>query len=130
MTVAQSMTVAQKSPGGSTLRVLFCITVTDEFFKADADARGRVFESCVNGFDDLAGRFGLTVLGTIDDDQLMVGSTGGRSRTAYILADAPDLTQVVEVCNLIRSTKVGEDMLWKYLGIEARLGRPLFFGNE
>jgi hypothetical protein len=69
------------------------------------------------------------VLGPIDDDRLMVGSSASWPWTAYILADAPSLDQVVSVCDIVRSTEIGDDRLWKYLKIEARVGRPLFFGN-
>jgi hypothetical protein len=34
------------------------------------------------------------------------------------------------VCNLVREGEVAGARLWKYLKIEARVGRPLFFGND
>jgi hypothetical protein len=34
------------------------------------------------------------------------------------------------VCNLVRTTTIGEDRLWKFMRIEARVGRQLFFGNS
>jgi hypothetical protein len=34
------------------------------------------------------------------------------------------------VCNLLRETEAPGGRLWRYLKIEARVGRPLFFGNE
>jgi hypothetical protein len=33
------------------------------------------------------------------------------------------------VCNLLREIEVGDVRLWKYLKIEARVGRPLFFAE-
>jgi hypothetical protein len=36
---------------------------------------------------------------------------------------------VAAVCNLLRATEVEGARLWKYLKVEARLGRPLFFGE-
>jgi hypothetical protein len=60
----------------------------------------------------------------------MVGPSTEFPWTAYILADAPDLESVTAVCNVVREATVGEHRLWRYLRIEARVGRPLFFGNE
>jgi hypothetical protein len=116
---------------GGTLRVLFCIGVNPAFFDAGPDERQDAFETIKAAFADLNGRFGLHVLGTMDDDQLMVGSSSTWPWTCYILADAPDLDAVAGVCNLLRATTLASGVtLWKYLKIEARVGRELFFGNE
>jgi hypothetical protein len=117
---------------GDKLRVLFCIGVTPEFFTGSGQDRKDAFEAITKGFSDLRGRFGVEVLGTIDDDQLMVGASLDWPWTCYILADVPDIETVAAVCNILRETEVGDggDMLWRYLKIEARVGRPLFFGNE
>ena len=114
------------------LRVLFCIGVTADFFAASPDERKAAFEAIPPAFADLRGRFGVDVLGTIDDDQLMVGPSDGWPWTCYILADVPHLGAVAAVCNVLRESPVGTggDLLWRYLKIEARVGRPLFFGNE
>ncbi|MGK5629404.1 hypothetical protein [Streptomyces sp. URMC 123] len=112
------------------LRVLFCIGVTQDFFAADADERDRVAQAIPGAFDDLGRRFGLTVLGTLDDDQLMVGASTAWPWTSYILADAPDLDAVARVCGIVRDTPVGDHQLWRYLRVEARVGRELFFGNR
>ncbi|MFD9903708.1 hypothetical protein [Streptomyces sp. NPDC059063] len=112
------------------LRVLFCIGVTQDFFSARADERAEVARVLPDAFGGLGERFGLTVLGTMDDDQLMVGASAAYPWTSYILADAPDLTAVARVCSIIRDAPVGEHQLWRYLRIEARVGRELFFGNE
>lgn len=111
------------------LRVLFCIGVRAPFFAAGADERDRVIATIRDAFDDLRGRFGLTVLGTMDDDELMVGPSETYPWTAYILADAPDQAAVTGLCNQLRVVPVGDAQLWKYLTIEARVGRRLFFGN-
>ena len=111
------------------LRVLFCIGVTQSFFDEEGKQVGSIVAAIGEAFDDLAGRFGVTVLGTMDDDELMVGSSESWPWTAYILADAPDLAAVKGVCNLVRESPVGEHRLWRYMKIEARVGRPLFFGN-
>ncbi len=112
------------------LRVLFCIGVTHSFFEQESGQVSDVITAISHGFHDLKGRFGIIVLGTMDDDELMVGAAAGWPWTAYILADAPDLAAVKAVCNLLRETPIGEHRLWRYLRIEARVGRQLFFGNE
>ena len=65
----------------------------------------------------------------MDDDELMVGPSYSWPWTAYILADAPDLKAVTAVCDLVRRHPIGEDRLWRFMRIEARVGRRLFFGN-
>jgi hypothetical protein len=66
------------------------------------------------------------VLGTLDDDETMVGtSPNGWPWTFYILADVPDRATVVAACNLFRTITVGEHRLWKYMRVEARIGREL-----
>lgn len=112
------------------LRVLFCIGVTPAFFEMRADDIGGVVGSIGKAFENLADRFGVTVLGTMDDDELMVGSSASWPWTAYVLADAPDLAAVTGICNLVRETPVGDWRLWRYLRIEARIGRPLFFAQS
>jgi hypothetical protein len=114
-----------------TLRVLFCIGVNPAFFDAGPDERQDAFETIKRAFANLGDRFGVQVLGTMDDDQMMVGSSSAWPWTCYILADAPDLAAVSGVCNLLRTTSLSSGAtLWKYLKIEARVGRELFFGNE
>jgi hypothetical protein len=115
---------------GDALRVLFCIGVTQCFFDEEPANVRPIVEAITEAFSDLAGRFGVTVLGTMDDDELMVGSSGTWPWTAYILADAPSLEAVSGVCNLVRESEVNGARLWKYLKIEARVGRRLFFGNS
>jgi hypothetical protein len=74
----------------------------------------------LKGIRDLPG---VEVLGTMDDDQTMVGtSPNGWPWTFYILADVADRQTAVEACNLFRTTPVGEHRLWKYMRVEARIG--------
>ncbi len=112
------------------LRVLFCIGVSQSFFDEAADRLPDLIPAIKTAFDDLRGRFGVEVLGTLDDDELMVGASSAWPWTAYILADVPDLAAVRAVCNIVRETRVGKARLWRYLRIEARVGRRLFFGND
>lgn len=113
----------------STLRVLFCIGVAQTFFDEKASKLPELIPAIQTAFEDLNGRFGIEVIGTLDDDQLMVGQAPAAPWTAYILADAPDLDAVVGVCNIVRDAEIGEHRLWRYLRIEARVGRELFFAN-
>lgn len=112
------------------LRVLFCIGVSQSFFDEDAARVPELAQAIIAAFTDLSGRFGVRVLGTMDDDELMVGPSVVWPWTAYILADAPSLDAVAAVCNVLREREVAGSRLWKYLRVEARVGRPLFFGNE
>lgn len=114
----------------SALRVLFCFGVSQSFFEEDPARVPELAAGIKEAFEDLAGRFGVRVLGTMDDDELMVGPSVVWPWTAYILADAPTLDAVTAVCNVLREREVAGSRLWKYLRVEARVGRPLFFGNE
>jgi hypothetical protein len=89
-----------------------------------------VVEAIKSAFDDLEGRFAVRVLATFDDDETMVGASVNWPWTGYIVAEADDIENVIEVCNLIRDTAVDDVQLWKYLRIEARVGSPLFFGTR
>ena len=112
------------------LRVLFCFGVSQCFFEEETARLPEILEPLTKAFEDLEGRFGVKVLGTLDDDQTMVGPSAEWPWTAYILADAPSYDAVVQVCNLLRDTSVGAHRLWRYMRVEARVGRRLFFGNE
>jgi len=37
----------------------------------------------------------------------------------------PDRDSVVAACNLLRTIEIGEHRLWRYIRIEARIGREL-----
>ena len=113
----------------ATLRVLFCIGVSQTFFDEEAGRLPDLIRAITEAFEDLHGRFGIEVLGTLDDDQLMVGPSPDWPWTAYILAEAPSLDAVVAVCNIVRESSVAAHRLWRYMRIEARVGRKLFFGN-
>jgi hypothetical protein len=127
---AEATTEGHRTKDTDSLRVLFCIGVLPDFFGAGAEEQQALLAGIPSAFDDLSGRFGVTVLGTFDDDELMVGPSFNWPWTAYILADAPDIESVIAVCNLVRTTPIGDNRLWKYMRIEARVGRRLFFGNE
>ncbi|MBA2383780.1 MAG: hypothetical protein H0V68_03845 [Actinobacteria bacterium] len=112
------------------LRVLFCFGVSQTFFEEDAARVPELAGAIAKAFEDLSGRFGLRVLGTLDDDELMVGPSAGWPWTAYILADAPSIEAITAVCNILRETEIRGGKLWKYMRVEARVGRQLFFGNS
>ncbi|OJU83703.1 MAG: hypothetical protein BGO11_10330 [Solirubrobacterales bacterium 70-9] len=111
-------------------RVLFCIGVLQPNFDAPADVLKELVAVLEREFADLRGRFGVEVLGTFDDDMIMVGPSTAFPWTSYILADVPDLEAAISICGLLREVEIGEHRLWRYLRIEARIGRALFFGNE
>jgi hypothetical protein len=112
------------------LRVLFCFGVTQSFFEAEPDSVPRIAKAITEAFADLGGRFGVRVLGTMDDDELQVGASAAWPWTAYVLADVPDLEAVAKVTNILREAEAEGARLWKYMRVEARVGRPLFFANE
>jgi hypothetical protein len=118
-----------QTPAGTSHRVLFCIGVLPANFEAPETELRELFDVLQREFGDLRGRFGIDVLGTFDDDQLMVGPSTTFPWTSYILADVPDINAAIAVSGLLRQVQVGEHRLWRYLRIEARVGRPLFFGN-
>jgi hypothetical protein len=108
---------------------LFCFGVLPAFYEADAATRKEVFEVLVSSYSNLGERFGVKVLGTMDDDRWVVGPTFGWPWTCYILAEVPNHDAVTAVCNILRDFRVGESLLWKFMKVEARTGRELFFGN-
>lgn len=112
------------------MRVLFCFGVSQALFDQKAADLPAILEGITTAFTSLGGRFGAKVLGTFDDDQIMMGPSSEWPWTAYILADMPDYASVVAVCNQVRVTQVGEYRLSRYMRVEARVGRSLFFGNE
>lgn len=110
-----------------TLRVLFCIGVNQNFFDASPAEAKQVwaaFGVMMKGIEETQG---IRVIGNMDDDQLMVGPSTTAPWTTYVLADAEHLDNVAAVCNLFRTTPVGESgsRLWKFCKIEARVGREL-----
>ena len=113
----------------SGLRALFAFGLTQDFFSEDRARIPAIMEALKAGFADLEGRFGVRVLGTLDDDEVMVGARETWPWTCYILAEVPDRAAVASVCGLLREIVVDDVRLWKYLRIEARLGRPLFFAE-
>lgn len=107
------------------LRVMFCIGVTQNFFELPESQIGLVWKGYGEMMTALNEMPGVKILGTMDDDRLMVGSSASWPWTVYIMADVADLDTVVKGCDLFRSIKIGEDRLWKYGKIEARVGRAL-----
>lgn len=112
------------------LRVLFCFGVLPAFFDVDAGSRADIAQAIERAYSNLEHRLGITVLGTLDDDRGMVGPTFSYPWTAYILADAPHYQAVVDFCDIVRVQTVGDDALSRFLKVEARIGRELFFGSS
>ena len=111
------------------LRALFCIGVLPDFFAAPAADFDRLMVQFRAAFDDLKTRFGLRVLGTLDDILLQNGPSTTFPWTCYILAEAPDLAAVRGLVDHVKEARIDESRLWRYAKIEARIGVPLDFGT-
>jgi hypothetical protein len=108
------------------LRTLFCGAVLQNFFDLPAAEIGAVWQATGVMLKGIRNLPGVEILGTLDDDETLVGtSPTGWPWTFYILADVPDRATVVAACNLFRTTPVGEHRLWRYIRVEARVGREL-----
>lgn len=108
------------------LRVLFCGAVLQSFFDLPSTDIMSVLKSIGNMLRAMREIPGVEVIGTMDDDETMVGtSPTGFPWTFYILAHVDSRETVVEACNLFRTTEVGDFRLWKYMRVEARIGREL-----
>ena len=116
--------------GAKGIRVLFAFGLTQDFFNEDRSRIPAIMDALKASFADLQQRFGVRILGTLDDDELLVGARETWPWTCYIMAEVPDRKAAADVCNLLRETEVGDARLWKYLKVEARLGRPLFFAEQ
>jgi hypothetical protein len=118
--------------GAAPLRVLFCIGVNQNFFDLPSGGEGpaQVWKGFQTMLGELAAHPGVRVLGTLDDDQHMVGPSEGWPWTCYVLAEADGQSSVAEACNLFRTVPVGEHMLWRYMRVEARIGRELTIPQE
>ena len=107
------------------LRVVFCIGITQNFFDLPTGEGLSVWKGFSQMMGDLGAMPGITVLGAMDDDRLMVGPSTNSPWTVYIMADVDCHQSVIDACNLFRTTPVGQYSLWRYAKIEARIGRPL-----
>ena len=107
------------------LRVLFCCGVTQNFFDLPREKIGEVWQAYGKMLAAVEAMDNVRVLGVMDDDRLVVGQSDGAPWTFYIMADVADFDTAVAVCNLYRTTPVGEYSLWRYGKIEARVGRAL-----
>src|SRR5438876_2157441 len=90
------------------IRVLFALGTTPDFYSDDGSTIPLVMEACNEAVNALEQRFGVRVLGTLDDDETMVGPSDAWPWTCYVLADAPDRDAVAAVCNQLRTTTVGD----------------------
>ncbi|MFC4464603.1 hypothetical protein ACFPH6_08530 [Streptomyces xiangluensis] len=109
----------------SPLRVLFCIGVNQNFFDLPTGQGKPVWDGFMSMLAQLHELPGVSVLGTIDDDRHLVGPSDSWPWTCYVLADVVDQSTVAAACNLFRTVQVGDHGLWRYMKIEARIGRPL-----
>jgi hypothetical protein len=113
----------------SELRVLFCIGVLPDFYAQPAADFHRLLEPFGTAFNHLAPRFGIRVLGTLDDVDFQAGPSQGWPWTCYILASAPDHQAVRAVVSQLMTVEVDGYRLWRFAKVEARVGVPLDFGT-
>ncbi|MBF6397466.1 hypothetical protein IU438_16895 [Nocardia cyriacigeorgica] len=113
----------------SPLRVLFCIGINQNFFDLPADgvSAADVWTAFVALSDGIKALEGIDFIGDMDDDATMVGPSGSWPWTCYLLADADSYDTVSKACGLVRTIQVGTSdwKVWKFLRIEARIGRAL-----
>jgi hypothetical protein len=121
------MTVKELTEDG--LRALFCIGITQTFYDEALSELKDIKAALTAAFDDLEGRFGVKVLGTVDDDLLHVTATPAYPYVSYIIAEVPNLEAVIEVTNLVR-TPYKEGRISRYISIDVRIGHPLYFANK
>lgn len=109
------------------LRVLFCIGVNQNFMDGTPQEMQDVWQAFLTMMRGIRDIPGGRVLGNLDDDRTMVGPSAQYPWTTYVMADMPDYDAVVAACNLFRATPVGDGThkLWKYMRVEARIGREL-----
>ncbi|HYH21672.1 MAG TPA: hypothetical protein VD995_23945 [Azospirillum sp.] len=115
--------MTEKTP----LRVLFCISVNQNFMDATAEEAGHVWQAFSRMMKEMSTLPGAKIIGTLDDDRSMVGPSKGYPFTCYFMTDMPDYDTVVAACNLFRTIPVGDGTykLWKYCAVETRIGREL-----
>ncbi|MBD9527716.1 MULTISPECIES: hypothetical protein [Paracoccus] len=115
--------MTEKAP----IRTLLCFAMQPAFFDLPFDKIGPVWKATQTLMAEVAKIPGTTVLGTLDDDQTQVGTSPSFPPTWYIMADFPDREAVIAACNLLRTIQTDDQnhRLWKYMRVEARMGRAL-----
>lgn len=115
------------NPTSQWLRVLLCLSSKQNFYDANDADRVEVKTALRAAFWKLGDRFAVRVLGSMDDDLLSHGASQLPHYRAYILMEARDFETVVALCQVVKEVAVGSHRLWRYVGIDARVGRPLPF---
>lgn len=118
------------SENTNNMRALFCFGVLQPLFDTPAKDLVPILEAITSAFKNLEPRFGIKVLGAFDDDQIMMGPSANWPWTAYLLADVPSYDTAVAICNIVRETEIGDYRMSRYMRVEARMGRGLFFIDE
>jgi hypothetical protein len=113
--------------GADGLRVLFCIGVLPDFYAQPVVDFDRLLEPFATAFGDLGRRFGIHVLGTLDDILVQNGPSFGFPWTCYVLATTPSHEAVHQVVRQLMDIEVDGCRLWRFAKVEARVGRPLGF---
>lgn len=102
------------------IRALICAGVLPSFFEASLQDRKQVFEQCRDVFGGWKERFGIEVIGSLDDDQIQIGPALTYPWTFYVLCDAPSRKALIDMVNRLRE---GDPPLFKYVKLEVRTGR-------
>ncbi len=113
------------------IRTLLCLAVQPAFFDLPFNKIGPVWQATQALMTGVAKLEGVSVLGTLDDDETQVGTSATFPWTWYMMCDFPDRKTVVAACNLLRTIVVDDEdhRLWKYMRVEARMGRALTIPN-
>jgi hypothetical protein len=106
-------------------RVVLLGTMTDAWYEAGDEERRTAILPRFAGLVEEWQELGARVLATLDDDLFMVGRPGPGRATFYLMFDVDDLDTVVKMIQRIR-VPVGGVRMDRYVGFEARIGRPFF----
>lgn len=109
---------------------MFAVGVLPDFYAQPAVDFDQLMQPFGEAFNDLGSRFGIKVLGTLDDICLQAGPSSGWPWTCYILAETPTHDAVRKVLDQLMTIRVGEHRMWRYAKVEARIGPPLDFGRS
>ncbi|GEO84747.1 MULTISPECIES: hypothetical protein [Alphaproteobacteria] len=109
------------------IRTLLCFAMQPAFFDLPFGQIGPVWKATQTLMASISKLEGVAIIGTLDDDQTQVGTSQTFPWTWYMLCDFPDRQAVIAACNLLRTIVVDEEdhRLWKYMRVEARMGRAL-----
>ncbi len=110
---------------GDPKRAMFLGAMTSEYYRIRSDGERasvlRRFDQMVEEWKQLGAR----VVGTFDDDLLMVGEPGSPRFTFYLLFQIADVDVVTQMIQRVREEVDGVRMD-RFVRFEAHVGRPFF----